>query len=79
MKRIGDKILLLIKTFPKTLFPKLLIMLIAKMCGLTQDFLNHLPTLGSSIGEKKFKQNFQIDFMNGVSFLEATQTFFVPK
>ena len=79
LKRIGNKVLLLIKDFLKILFLKPLIILITKMCGFTCFLSNHLPTHGFLIGEIRLKQLFQIGFKNGGSFLDPIQIFFVLK
>ena len=49
------------------------------MHGLTHSMLDLLPIHGFSIGEKKFKQNFQTSFRNGGSILELFKIFYVLK
>ena len=49
------------------------------MLGLTLSLLDHPPTLGFSIEEKKLKNLFQIGFKNGGFFLVPLKIFSVLK
>ena len=49
------------------------------MFGLTLSLLDHPPTLGFSIGEKKLKNLFQLGFKNCGFFLVPLKIFYVLK
>ena len=49
------------------------------MLGITLSLLDHLPIHGFLIGERNFKNLFQIGFRNGGYFLVPLKIFFVLK
>ena len=75
----GATIPLLIKQFLKTLYHKLLIILITNMRGIILFISNHLPTHGFFIGKKIFKLIFQPGFKNGGISWVLSMIYYVMK